>query len=57
MPGPSSTERGFPVLSTGSPTDTPAEIKAQGFFFKLGLQQLVDIIDYNNKPLLRGVNE
>lgn len=24
IPGPSSTERGFPVRSTGSPTDTPA---------------------------------
>ena len=24
LPGPSSTERGFPVLSTGSPTVTPA---------------------------------
>lgn len=25
MPGPSSTERGLPVRSTGSPTETPAE--------------------------------
>lgn len=24
IPGPSSTERGFPVRSTGSPTETPA---------------------------------
>lgn len=24
VPGPSSTDRGFPVLSTGSPTVTPA---------------------------------
>lgn len=25
MPGPSSTDRGFPVRSTGSPTETPAK--------------------------------
>lgn len=27
IPGPSSTERGFPVRSTGSPTDTPAGLE------------------------------
>ena len=27
IPGPNSTERGFPVRSTGSPTDTPAGFK------------------------------
>jgi len=36
LPGPSSTERGFPVLSTGSPTVTPAiNVTCQGIKFSL----------------------
>lgn len=30
IPGPSSTERGFPVPRTGSPTHTPAVARSQG---------------------------
>ncbi len=40
MPGPSSTDNGFPVRKTGSPTVTPAEM------FKINIFQFNKILTY-----------
>ena len=48
MPGPSSTDNGFPVLNTGSPTVTPAfsELRSKHFIINVNLTKKIVITEW-----------